>query len=180
MRRRTLPFAAALVVTASVLAGCSDPAPAPSPSGTGFATEAEAFAAAEATYRAYVEALNRVDLSDPNTFEDVYRWTTGEANAAERKSLSDYHARGLSVSGETMTESFRGRELLPSDSPRVTAIACSNIGGIRLFDASGTSQVPENRPAVYQLELEFNQTDSSPTRLLIATSRAVEGTECAG
>ncbi len=74
------------ILLLGVLTGCgaagepraSTPAPL-------FSSEAEAFAAAEATYRAYVDALNQVDLSDPETFEAVYAWTTGDANATDRE-----------------------------------------------------------------------------------------------
>ena len=68
-----------------LLAGCAPTPPGPSPEpSVVFMTDDEAFAAAEATYRAYVDALNQVDLSDPDTFEAVYAWTTGEANANAR------------------------------------------------------------------------------------------------
>ncbi|MDQ1128454.1 hypothetical protein [Microbacterium sp. SORGH_AS_0888] len=96
--RRAVVGAATVLAAVLVLSGCM-PEPAPSPTPTGFADEDAAFAAAEATYRAYVDALNRVDLSDPATFEDVYRWTTGELNASDRKGLSAYHARGLNLNG---------------------------------------------------------------------------------
>ena len=87
--------AAALVLALALgMTTACQPEPAPSPSGPVFANEEEAFAAAEETYRAYVDALNQVDLSDPETFEAVYAWTTGEANASERKTLSQMHADG--------------------------------------------------------------------------------------
>ena len=102
MNRRR-PFRAASIVIAAMLAvgalaGCGPTDPTPTPTPTGFASEAEAFAAAEATYRAYVDALNQVDLSDPSTFEEVYRWTTGDANAAIRTSLSSMAAENWTVS----------------------------------------------------------------------------------
>ena len=67
-----------------------------------FTSEADAFAAAEETYRAYVDALNQVDLSDPETFEDVYAWTTGDANADARETFSQMHADGWTVQGDTV------------------------------------------------------------------------------
>ena len=72
-------------------------------SGPAFATEEEAFAAAEETYREYVDALNQVDLSDPETFEAVYAWTTGDANAKERERSSQPGCTptGLAVLGST-------------------------------------------------------------------------------
>ena len=73
---RTRVTAAALgALLMLTLAGCTTPEPTdPTPTPTSaFASEEEAFAAAEATYRAYVDALNEVDLSDPETFEPVTR-----------------------------------------------------------------------------------------------------------
>jgi ABC-type oligopeptide transport system substrate-binding subunit len=58
-------FAAATLALALALTTACAPDPAPTPSPTGFASQEEAFAAAEATYRAYVDALNAVDLADP-------------------------------------------------------------------------------------------------------------------
>ncbi len=87
MLRRVAAVTVALAMVVPLATGCQ-PDPAPSPTGPAFATEEEAFAAAEETYRAYVDALNQVDLSDPETFEAVYAWTTGDANASERKTLS--------------------------------------------------------------------------------------------
>ncbi len=82
MFRRSAAVVVALAVTLGATA--CQPEPTPTPTGPAFASEDEAFAAAEETYRAYVDALNQVDLSDPETFEAVYAWTTGEANAGEK------------------------------------------------------------------------------------------------
>src|SRR5690349_14748370 len=93
-------LAAVSVALAATLAGCAPAVPAPEPTPT-FSSEAEAFAAAEATYREYVKALNAVDLSDPETFEAVYSWTTGDARAGEREALTRMHADGWEVNGTT-------------------------------------------------------------------------------
>ena len=85
---RLAPAALVLALVTGVATGCfaqPDPEPESTPL---FASEDEAFAAAEETYRQYVDALNQVDLSDPETFEDVYAWTTGEANAGAREIVS--------------------------------------------------------------------------------------------
>ena len=87
---------ATLVLAAGDRRGAPPAAPTPEPAEPtpAFTSEAEAFAAAEETYRAYVDALNAVDLSDPETFEDVYAWTTGDANAGDRETFSQMHADG--------------------------------------------------------------------------------------
>ncbi len=98
MKSRLLAAAAVLACVMMTTTGCfAQPDPEPTPL---FSSEEEAFAAAEETYRAYVDALNQVDLSDPETFEEVYAWTTGELNASDRKGLSD-HADGGIVGGDS-------------------------------------------------------------------------------
>ena len=91
MISRVVAATLALALVVGLATGCQ-PEPSPSPSGPAFANEEAAFAAAEETYRAYVDALNQVDLSDPETFEAVYAWTTGDANA-ERAEDAQSNAR---------------------------------------------------------------------------------------
>lgn len=166
--------AAALAVA---LVGCA-PEPAAEPT-TGFANEAEAFAAAEETYRAYVDALNQVDLSDPETFEAVYAWTTGDANAGERKSLTQMHADNWSVDGNTVVDAFHGVEYdLPNGQVTVDALVCSDVSGVTVVDSSGMSMVGGERQDVYALEVVFRATEITPTGLSIMSSTAVEDSRC--
>jgi hypothetical protein len=167
----------ALTIAAAVaLGGCSTPAPAPTP--TGFANEAEAFAAAEQTYRAYVDALNRVDLSDPSTFEDVYKWTTGDLNASDRESFSTYHAEGFTVTGDTITREFAA-QTYDAATGEVVAIACSDISQINVVNVDGESQVADDRPNLYELSLTFTRSNSPENELLISNSKALEPERCA-
>lgn len=179
MISRPAPLALAAALLVAALAGCSPtPEPAPEPT-SGFASEEEAFAAAEETYRSYVEALNQVDLSDPETFEDVYAWTTGEANAGERRALSQMHADGWEVDGETLTVDFVGKSFNAKVPTAVVATVCSNVEAVRVTDAQGASMVPADRPDTYELEVSFLGAPESPTGLLIEASNAVEETNCA-
>lgn len=167
--------AAAVVLCAGVLAvGCT-PTPTPTPTPTGFANEAEAFAAAEATYRAYVDALNQVDLADPTTFEEVYRWTTGDANAEARRSFSQMHADGWSVSGETKFDSLS----IESDQPEGGLIValCLDVTSVDVLDESGVSVVPAARVDRQSLDVEMELAATS-TGLAIARSNAVEPGAC--
>ncbi len=152
-RIRVLVAAFALATIAAT-AGCTPSAPAPSPTPSGFADEAEAFAAAEETYRAYVDALNRVDLSDPATFEDVYRWTTGDLNASDREGLSRYHAEGFTVSGETVIDLMSADEWSPS-AGETTLNVCLNVSDIDLVDPAGVSQVSPGRVDVQSLRVSL-------------------------
>ncbi|WP_159502488.1 hypothetical protein [Microbacterium sp. 18062] len=155
---RTLAATAA-VALAALICGCGSPAPAPAPTPTGFASEAEAFAAAEETYRAYVDALNRVDLSDPATFEDVYQWTTGDLNASDREGLSRYHAEGFTVSGESVITTIEGNVWSPS-SGEVSLAVCLDVSSIALVNASGDSQVQPDRTSVQSLTVALKPTQS--------------------
>lgn len=131
-----------VAVVAALLSGCvAGPSPQPTLAPT-FTSDAEAFAAAEATYRAYVDALNQVDLADPETFEAVYAWTTGEAYAGIRESLSRMHADQWLVEGHsvpTLVEPLRF-------SPEAFDLAvCLDVSSIAVVDRSGSSVVSETR-----------------------------------
>src|SRR4029078_9293864 len=103
VKPRLVTAVAALVLVATMTSGClAQPDPEPTPA---FCPEQEALAAAEATYRAYVDALNQVDLSDPDTFEDVYAWTTGDLNSRDRENFSTWHAEGYSITGSARIDS---------------------------------------------------------------------------
>jgi len=146
--------------------GCfAQPDPEPAPL---FSSEEEAFAAAEETYRAYVDALNQVDLSDPETFEEVYAWTTGDANAGERKSLSGMHADGWVVSGKTTVESVSPGSIDDEIDPTIVIHACINVGLVEVYDATGISQVAEDRPDTQSQTVSLTGAAESPTGLLIA------------
>ncbi|WP_349427706.1 hypothetical protein [Microbacterium sp. LWS13-1.2] len=173
---RTRVTAAALgAILVLALAGCTtpeQPEPTPTPA---FSSEEEAFAAAEATYRAYVDALNQVDLSDPETFEAVYELTTGEANANERKSLSQMHADGWTVAGDTGIKAFLGDSY---SGETLQAVVCSDVAAVEVLDANGHSVVSADRPDVYALEVIF-QMSPTTTSFVISQSTAVEDERCA-
>ncbi len=127
MISRVVAVTFALAMVIGMTTACQ-PEPEPSPSTPVFATEEEAFAAAEETYRAYVDALNQVDLSDPETFEPVYAWTTGDANANERETLSQMHADGWEVTGLTVVAEFRAEQIeLDSTRIRDRRDVCSDV-----------------------------------------------------
>lgn len=153
-----------IAVLAVLLAGC---AAEPIPEATqtpSFSTEAEAFAAAEATYRAYVDALNQVDLADPETFEAVYAWTTGEANEQSRESLSQMHADGWTVTGVSDVERT---EWLGTD-PEIPVIgACLDVSTVDVYDAEGASVVASTRPDLQSLRIEFSLTSKSRNGLAV-------------
>lgn len=156
-RRRSALAAIALVALALMTACTPEPAPSPSPSPTGFASEDEAFAAAEATYRAYVDAANRVVLSDPRTFDPVYEHLTGEALSAAKKSFTRMGADGWKVGGTS-----RPTAVVPSagtSRDSVELAICVDVSDVTLTDASGTSQVGE-RPTEQSLRAVIDRTST--------------------
>jgi hypothetical protein len=157
--------AVVLALAAGAVTGCGSPTPSPTPSATpAFATEEEAFAAAEATYRAYVEALNAVDLSDPATFEPVYAWTTGDANAGARESFSQMHADGWTVGGQSTVALFQ----LHDYAEDIVADVCLDVSLVTVVDASTTSMVDPERSNVQAMRVRFHDTSASTTGLVIA------------
>ncbi|MCR2811471.1 hypothetical protein [Microbacterium sp. zg.Y1084] len=180
MNSRSVVAAVGAAVIVALLTACTpEPQPAPTPTSTGFASEADAFAAAEETYRAYVDALNQVDLSDPATFEAVYAWTTGEANANERQTLSTMHAESLAKTGSNELISFRGDTGSSSLPTEIAAVACVDVSTVEVIDLAGDSVVSASRPDRYALQLELIASPTTPTGLQIASSNAIEDPACA-
>lgn len=161
----------AVLLAVALTTACS-PEPAPTPTPTGFASEEEAFAAAEATYRAYVDALNEVDLSDPRTFEPVFAQLSGDALANEKKSLTAMHADDWAVSGGSSVADFEGERYQSS----IVALSCLDVSEIKVTDADGTSQVDPTRPDIYSLRLVFELKSGT---LRIADMTPTEDERCA-
>jgi hypothetical protein len=155
----------ALVLAACVASGCSG-SPDPAQSTPAFPTEEKAFAAAEETYRAYVDALNQVDLSDPDTFEDVFAWTTGELNASDRRGLSEYHANEVTVHGESVPILIQP-SLVDTDAPRVELSVCLDVAAVEVTGSSGESLVDPERTDVQSLTISLTGSPRSSTKLLV-------------
>jgi len=157
---------AALSLVAGLLGGCvAEPAPAETT--PGFASEEEAFAAAEETYRAYVDALNQVDLSDPETFEPVFALTTGELNASDREGLSGYHADGFTVQGDSVITILEPHDYDPSTQSAFLS-ACLDVSAVDVVDAAGNSVVASDRVAIQTLMVTVVTGGSSPTGGLVS------------
>lgn len=165
MRTRVTATAlAALLVLA--LAGCTTPEPTDPTPTPAFSSEEEAFAAAEATYRAYVDALNQVDLSDPETFEDLYGWTVGELNASDRKQFSEWHAQELTKAGEAKVQTV-AEERYDPESGEVVIDACYDVSGVDILNTKGESVVSSERPDQQPLAITLTPSSDSATGLAI-------------
>lgn len=166
---------ALLVMAGATLSACS-PTPEPSPTPTAaFASEEEAFAAAEEVYRAYNDALNDVDVSDPTTYEPLFEFSSGDFEAADRKSFSELHAANYSLQGETRITQFDGLESVdPYD--EVVALVCLDVSGSDVLNESGASVVPSDRPDLNAVKITFRTTAGS---LLIDHADRYENSACA-
>lgn len=154
---------AALAVSLVLLTGCTaDLKPSPSPTPTPlFASKKDAFAAAEATYRAYNDALNLVDFADPHTFEAVFALLSADASASTRKAFSEFHAEQVRSVGETTFDSFAGTsaDLFRG---KVDANVCVDVSGVDVLDESGASIVSPERPARQPMRVRFLARSGEP------------------
>lgn len=137
-----------------MLAACT-PEPEPTPTKTAlFASDEEAFAAAEETYRAYTDALNEVDTSDPKTFEPMFAFATGNFLAADKETFSQLHAESLMTTGEMKVAQF-----IPVSSKKpfdnAVAIVCVDVSATDVVDQEGESRVSPTRPDLNPLTVTF-------------------------
>lgn len=166
-------FLAALAVTSVMFSGCTA-APQPSPTPTAaFASEEEAFAAAEETYRAYIEALNAVDIADSASLERVYSLLDESAAASTRKSFSELRADGLRVTGPTKYDSFVGATTDPRKG-HVSANVCLDVSNVEVLDATGTSVVSPNRPDHQPMSIGFEAQDGTGSLRITSLQSAEE------
>lgn len=158
------------------LSACAPPAPEPSPTPTGFASEEEAFAAAEETYRAYVDALNDVDLADPQTFEPVYALLAGEALDGSKKELTSLHSQGLVKSGPTKLAEFTAIDI-NEDEGSVEVGVCLDVSEVDIQDAEGASIVPPERKDFQALDVTLASA-AGDTDLVITSSAVRDDQSC--
>ncbi|WP_285364232.1 hypothetical protein [Microbacterium sp. LMC-P-041] len=166
---------AVVALGVGALAGCTtEPEPAPTPTAA-FANEEEAFAAAEAVYRAYNEALNELDPALPETFEPLFLLASGGLEAADRENFSVMHAEGHIISGDARVASFEGESSSPPYDLVIAAI-CLDVSAVNVMDANGNSLVAPGRPDMYALSVEFVAGDDRP--LTMDSSRRVGDEQC--
>lgn len=158
---------AAALAALVVLTGCAPEVDAsPSPSPTGFASEEAAFAAAEDTYRAYIDALNQVDLSDPATFEPIFALTTGDANDADRQQYSELHADNVERIGESVVTL-----VVPSvrEGSSIRLDVCVDVTSVDFVASTGDSIVSPERPDMQRGAVVLVEKEDAPLGWLIET-----------
>jgi hypothetical protein len=156
---------AACALTLGATACSPEPAATPSASATGFTDEAEAFAAAEATYRAYVDAVNE-RRRDPESTPDPQSFLTGAALEEEIATQRELKSRNLTIKGDSAVLSISLKEVTEAE---VTLLVCLDASEGRVFDSSGSDVTPSNRTEVLGLDVKV-LADTQP--MLIAESNA--------
>jgi len=157
-------LAAGGLLLAALTACTPSAAPTPQPTATAaFTSDAEAFAAAEETYRAYTAAMNAVDLANPESLENLYRYSTGEFQAADKETYSKLHAQGLRMTGEVRVTKFQGTEF-DVQARTIEARICVDVSRSDVVDASGHSHVAADRPDMNALRVRF-EADGHSTRI---------------
>lgn len=174
-RRGHVLWSTAIVVTACVVGCTPQSAPSPSPSATAspFSSDAEAFAAAEATYRAYVDALNQVSFSDPTTFEAVYALTSGALREADQRSFEQSSKAGMTIEGKFRVVKL-GAFTREAQSVNMTLDACLDVSNVRVMDAAGVAQANPTMTAVVPLKLTFEPRAQTSTKLVITNTQPRE------
>lgn len=170
---RTGSALAAAGLLVGMLSACTPEAdPTPTPTKTAaFATDEEAYAAAEETYRAYSDATNASDLTDPDSFEPVFALLAGPALSTERETFSQMRASDLTRTGSVSFDSFTPVSV---DGSKVTANVCLDVSAVELTYPDGTSAVPADRPPRTPRTVVFSP-GASPTGLKIVSSVLPDG-----
>lgn len=160
MKRHPRVVAAVVVIaTITVVSACApEEAPKPTPTAA-FASDEEAFAAAEETYRAYVDALN-----DDTGSADPMTYLTSDALEGALEGEQQRKALGLRLEGDIAVTGFRGTSW---DQEVLESVACLDYSSTRVVSSSGADETPPDRATKASLDLEMRMVDA---RLLITVS----------
>ena len=165
--RRTILAGAATALALALTTACT-PDPAPSPTPTGFASEEDAFAAAEATYRAYVDAGNEA-RKDPTHQPTPDSFLTGKALTDSLEGQRLIEESGVHLVGGSTVQSVR----LNSWEPEAAVITvCLDLTHVRVFNEDGVDVTPSSRGDVGILEVTVISAQPKP---LIIQSQTGQG-----
>ncbi|MBW9093947.1 hypothetical protein JNB62_09660 [Microbacterium jejuense] len=143
-----------LAAAALMLSGCLAPAPEPTPTPTAvFASEDEAFAAAEETYRAYVDAEN-ARWADPHSEPAPDSFLIGEALEEQIEVNRQFREIGLRVVGENHIERV-DRIRANSGTGETVLEVCIDATDSRVVDESNQDVTPANRAPQVLVRVEF-------------------------
>ncbi len=149
--RRTAALLAATVLAAALSACAPTASPTPSPTATGFASEEEAFAAAETTYRAYVDESNRLLAGDEGAAP--LRFLQGQALSDEEEVQQLLSESGRRLAGKFAIKSFAAESWT---STQVQAFVCLDLSEVELKSPDGADLSPEGRALENLLEVRIS------------------------
>lgn len=152
MISRVAAAAVALALVVGMTTGCQ-PEPTPSPSGPVFANEDEAFAAAEETYRAYVDALNG-RRSDPRSDPDPQTFLIGEALEVDIETQQQLHQQGLTLVGTTAITSVQSLAAQPNTG-HVQLEVCLDSTETRVLNDGGDDVTPADRAPISLITVDL-------------------------
>lgn len=170
---RTLAATAA-VALAALIGGCGSPAPAPTPTPTGFASEAEAFAAAEETYRAYVDALNQ-RRTTPDAVPSPQDFLVGTALETDAETQRQLQETGLRVIGHSVVERVIPADAHSESDRDIWIVVCLNSADTQVVDAADEDRTPSERATISLMEVHLVLEAS---RWLITSSQLISEGQC--
>ncbi|MBF0817732.1 hypothetical protein E4U02_15100 [Microbacterium paludicola] len=174
-RRASLGLVALLVVG---LTGCTgaparDPSDSPSPAATRFASEEEAFAAAEETYRAYIDATNAENAGDESA--NPLQYQHGELQKASEALADDLSVAGLHYEGDVVITSIeRQAATVTAGAGQAELLVCHDATEQRLINADGDDVTPAGTER-YGLRVEFMSIEG---KMLMISSANDAASQC--
>ena len=151
LRRRT---AIPALTIGLALAGCASPVEQPMPTPS-FANAETAYAAAEATYRAYVDALNE-HRANPTSEEQPNAFLTGQALDNEVEAQAQLADLSLRVIGPSVITSFVPVAATNAGT-EVLAQVCLESSATRVIDSGGSDVTPADRESLSPLSVTLQR-----------------------
>jgi len=166
----TLGLAAAAVM----LSGCLAPAPEPTPTSTAvFASEDEAFAAAEETYRAYVDAAN-ARREHPDAEPDPQSFLIGSALERDVDASREFDELGIRIVGPSHVTAVE-RVSADLDNGDVVLRACYDSTEARVLNKADEDVTVADRDPTVLVEVNATSVGGD---MLIEDLASVDGGSC--
>jgi hypothetical protein len=159
--RRTASLPLPLLLTALLLAGCTDPSPMPTPPSTPsqtpvFASDEEALAAAEEAYGEYLATADAILNEGGANPERLLQFVSDDVYADEKPGLERVADLGWHGTGQTTFT----LTLQQYDEARVVAYSCDDVSATDLRDGSDQSVVRPGRMTRVPFEVQFDVADN--------------------
>jgi hypothetical protein len=166
--------AAGVTVAAFLLTGCLAATPEPTPTPTAvFASEGEAFAAAEETYRAYVDAENE-RRADRQSEPDPQSFLIGEALERDIDSRRELDELGIRLNGPSNVSRIV-RVSADATSGGVVLEGCYDSTNARVLNEAGEDVTLADRDPTVMVEVVLTHVGEV---LMIEQMSPVEGDPC--